>query len=191
MALDTLAAVAQCRGISRVVVVTDDELVAAGASALGHPWLEVIPDPGGGLSEAVRRGLAWLATGEGPAADRDPSRPSGPADGAWRAVLLADLPALTAADLESALASAPPGSRPWFVPDAAGTGTVFLVGEELAPAFGPDSAEAHRRAGYRRHELVSPRLRTDVDDRTGLAAALALGVGPRTDAALASATRLH
>ncbi|MEV6813934.1 2-phospho-L-lactate guanylyltransferase, partial [Micromonospora sp. NPDC051296] len=78
----------------------------------------------------------------------------------------------------------PPGVRR-FVADAPGTGTVLLAappGVPLDPRFGPDSAAAHLASGA--HPLAGdwPSLRRDVDTAGDLAAALRLGLGPRTAA---------
>jgi 2-phospho-L-lactate guanylyltransferase len=117
------------------------------------------------------------------------------------AVLLGDLPALRPHDLGSALAAAAEALRDGtgdpgraaappamvFVPDAERTGTVLLAGlrpDAVRPSFGPSSARDHARAGARRLDLPLPRLRRDVDTPADLAAAVALGVGPRTAAAL-------
>ncbi|MCZ9346581.1 2-phospho-L-lactate guanylyltransferase, partial [Streptomyces sp. TRM76130] len=76
-----------------------------------------------------------------------------------------------------------------FLPDAAGLGTTLLAvapGRALDPSFGPDS-----RRGHRASDAVELRLdavhsvRQDVDTGEDLRAALALGVGPRTAAAVA------
>jgi 2-phospho-L-lactate guanylyltransferase len=75
-----------------------------------------------------------------------------------------------------------------FVPDAEGTGTVLLAALTAAamrPAFGPGSARAHRAAGAHPLDVDLPRLRRDVDTPADLRTAIALGVGPRTRAALA------
>lgn len=161
LAQDTIQAALDCDAVASVVVVTSDRRLAAWARS----WCRVLADPGTGLSGAIATGLAALA-----AAD-------------VAGVLLADLPALSPTDLATALRAA--SQRPAFVPDAAGTGTVLLTGRaaELRPAFGPGSAAAHARHAVRL-ELDLPRLRRDVDDAADLAAALTLGVGRHTAAAL-------
>jgi 2-phospho-L-lactate guanylyltransferase len=178
IALDCLDAVLGCPDVVRVAVVTADPATAAAAHAAGAV---VVPEsrPGAGLPAAVADGLA---AAEGPVA-----------------VLLGDLPALRPVDLATALREAarallgPERGEPAamaFVPDADRTGTVLLAGLDAAalrPAFGPGSAGRHARSGARRLDLPLPRLRRDVDTRADLAAALALGVGPRTAAALGAA----
>jgi 2-phospho-L-lactate guanylyltransferase len=180
MALDTIEAALASPVVDSVLVVTSDVHVAAGATAAGA---RVEPDPGTGLNDAVRRGRDLLAadlpTGGGDgAADSD-------GDGRI-AVLLADLPALRAADLTAALAAC--GRHPSaYVPDAEGTGTVLLTAVSAAllePAFGAGSAQRHDQASQR-EELQLPRLRRDVDLAAGLEEARALGVGRRTSAVLA------
>ena len=75
-----------------------------------------------------------------------------------------------------------------FVPDADETGTVLLAALDAAamvPSFGPASASAHQAAGAVRLDVDLPRLRRDVDTPADLRAAVALGIGPRTQAVLA------
>jgi 2-phospho-L-lactate guanylyltransferase len=171
IALDCLDAVLACPDAAAVVVVTPDAGLAAAVSgtrarAVGESR------PGTGLLAALDDGLA---AAEGPVA-----------------LLLGDLPALRPEDLSAALRAAGEtlaagDHRMAFVPDADGTGTVLLAGpgpDAVDPSFGPSSALAHARAGARRLDLALPRLRRDVDTPADLAAALALGVGPRTAAAL-------
>ena len=103
------------------------------------------------------------------------------------AVLLGDHPALRPDELRAALDAA--AAYPLaVVPDAEGTGTALLTarrGAVLAPRFGPRSAERHVDTGAVRLELDLPGLRWDVDDRAALEAAVHLGVGARTRAAMA------
>jgi 2-phospho-L-lactate guanylyltransferase len=172
LALDCLDAVRATHAVRSVLVVTSDGGTAAACSAAGA---EVVLErsPGAGLLAAVDDGLAVA--------------PRGPV-----VVLLGDLPALTPADLAAALdacgRSLRAGARSALVPDAEGTGSVLLAAlaaGDLDPAFGPGSAAEHERRGAVRLGLDLPRLRRDVDTAADLAAALALGVGRRTRAALA------
>ncbi len=171
---DTLAAVLGCPLVDEVLVVSADEAVlrTIGSRPGVRPVIERLDDPG--LLGAVRAGLAALADRTGPVA-----------------VLLADLPALRAQDLSSALqaaaASLTAGARTVAVPDAAAVGTVLLAAagaHALDPAFGPSSLAAHRRRGAAVLVLDLPRLRRDVDTADDLRHALALGVGPHTRRAL-------
>ncbi|RYV51737.1 2-phospho-L-lactate guanylyltransferase [Pengzhenrongella frigida] len=175
---DTLAAGAAVHVVDRIIVVTADRRTADAArravrGASAPVVLDVVgePDPAG-LNPAVRAGL-------------DRARLVAPAHGV--AVLLGDLPALRAADLEAALVQA--ASHPLaLVADAAGTGTTLLTalpGQPVDPAFGPGSAGAHEARGHVR--LVVPPgsgLANDVDVRADLEVALTLGVGTRTRRAL-------
>lgn len=167
-ASDTLAVAAAVLGGrpgSRLVVVTADAPLVAEVA----PDALVVPDPGSGLGDAVLAGLAAC-----PAESR-------------RGVLLGDLPALTTSDLDAALDAAAGHARA-FVPDHDGTGTVLLTaagGVRLEPRFGAGSAAAHEALGHVRLGPALPGLRTDVDDLGSLEAAIALGVGPWTRAALA------
>jgi len=169
LALDTLSAVRDAVGSQRVIVVTGSRWLAG---ALDRSGCLVVADPGTGLNDAIRAGLAQV-----------PRQPPGPAG---VAVLLGDLPAARAEDLRTALNAAANQDRA-VVPDHRGEGTVLLTAlapQHIVPAFGPGSAARHTALGHRLLALELPRLRTDVDDSADLAAAVALGVGPRTAAAL-------
>ncbi len=162
LADDTLSAVVEAVGPGRLWLVTSDPGLARDWSGAGA---NLVPDPGGGLNAAIRAGLARVPVG------------------APRAVLLGDLPSLTAADLLAALHAG--GSLPdWFVPDAEGVGTVLRGGHSFEPRFGPGSALAHAGQGSVRLDLDLPRLRRDVDDPTSLAEAARLGLGPATSGVL-------
>lgn len=167
VAEDTLEQVCRALPPSQVVVVTSDPHAQEIAEGLGA---RVVADPGGGLNAAVRAGLESVpGVGDG--------RPG------W-AVLLGDLPALRAQDLQAALASC--AAYPsCVVPDADGTGTVLLTSTAgpPEPRFGTGSAARHA-VGSTLLELDLPRLRRDVDTATDLARAVSLGVGPRTSEAL-------
>jgi 2-phospho-L-lactate guanylyltransferase len=174
LAADTVAAALACRAVAGVLVVTDDRAASATLGALGA---RVEPDtPDAGLNAAVRFGAAR----------------AGDAGGPWIAALTADLPALRADELASALTAARPGPAGEiavrrFVPDAAGTGTTLLTappGSPLDPRFGPGSASEHARSGAIRLLGDWPTLRRDVDTPADLAAAAALGVGAHTAALL-------
>jgi 2-phospho-L-lactate/phosphoenolpyruvate guanylyltransferase len=166
LALDTVSAAVDAVGAGHLVVVTSDPDVVASVQGLA---VSTLPDPGEGLNGAVRAGLASVP----------PDHPA--------AVLLGDVPALRAADLRTALATAD-GYEGWFVPDAEGTGTVLLGGRRarsLRPRFGSGSAARHEADGHVRLDLALERLRRDVDDADSLGEALRLGVGPSTAALLA------
>jgi 2-phospho-L-lactate guanylyltransferase len=184
LASDTVRAARLAVGPEQVWVVTSDERFGAECLRQG---VRVVQDTGRGLNAAISEGLA--------AAGR-------PSVGA----LLGDLPALTAADLASALMAAAALPQA-FVPDAAGTGTVLRTamspssgpprahasetpGGPLAlpfvPRFGPDSAARHEADGATRLDLPLPRLRTDVDDLESLGRAAELGLGPATREAVES-----
>jgi 2-phospho-L-lactate guanylyltransferase len=176
LACDTAAAAVACPAVGRVVVVTSDP---AARSALADVGADVVPDlPDAGLNQAIAYG-ATVAR---------PRTPTAAMPGL--AALAADLPALRAEELADALRAAAdlagPGMR-GYVPDATGTGTVLLTappGLCLEPCFGPGSAAAHAASGAVALEGVWPGLRRDVDTPADLVSAAALGVGPRTCAAL-------
>lgn len=167
IALDTVDAARQVRGI-RVVVVTADPSIAAAARDLGVDV--VVEDAPAGIAAAIESGLA----------DAPPDSP--------RAALLADLPALRPADLAAALDEAAQHDRA-FVPDAEGTGTTLVTaraGFGLVHRFGEHSAAAHSEAGLVRLAVpTGSSLRRDVDVLAHLDEAVAAGVGPRTTALLA------
>lgn len=161
-ALDTVAAASSCPAIGAVTVVTSDARVA---DSLGLSARVVDEGPIPGLNAAIRFALAAV-----------PAR-------ADTAVLLGDLPALTAGELERALVLAGAHQRA-FVPDAEGSGTTLLTarrGVRLEPRFGRASAKAHERAGaVRLDDGGIARVRRDVDDLAALAEAARLGFGEHT-----------
>lgn len=167
-ALDTVAAAITSAAVDEVLVVTDDAVAGEALSELGA---RAVPDePRAGLNPAVRHG-ASLLLGSG--------RPVG--------ALAADLPALRPAELAAALDAAATAGRRCFVPDALGTGTVLLAappGVDLDPRFGAGSAAAHETSGALRLAGDWPTLRRDVDTVHDLAAAIRLGLGRSTAAAL-------
>lgn len=161
---DTIAAAVLAVGAAHVVIVTSDAALAAELAELG---IDVVADPGAGLNPAIEAGLHRLT---------QTNRPSRPA------VLLGDLPCVTAADLRDALTAARPHDQS-FVPDSDGIGTVLRCGgaaSGLRPRFGSASAARHAADGAARLDLDLPRLRTDVDDPASLVAAVGLGLGPHT-----------
>lgn len=167
-ALDTLEAAALCVQPGHLVVVTSDDATRSFATARRAV---VVGDAGGGLNAAVRWGVqtALRHVGDGPTA-----------------VLLGDLPALAAGELQTALDRCRAHGRA-FVPDAGGTGTVLLAAaraSDVVPRFGAGSAAAHEREGYMRLALALPGLRTDVDDDVALRAVVGIGTGRHTTAVL-------
>jgi 2-phospho-L-lactate guanylyltransferase len=156
IALDTVTAAG---GAARVIVVTP--------RATDFPGVQVVSDPGGGLSAAISAAIA--AAGDGPVA-----------------VLLGDVPALQTSELAAALAAAE-GHPLAFVPDADGQGTVLITAlraADHAPAFGEGSRAAHLAAGYVELAIAPDSgLRRDVDTPEHLAA-LAPRLGPHTAALL-------
>jgi 2-phospho-L-lactate guanylyltransferase len=165
---DVLTAVRECTIVADAVVATHDPTVAALAREHGADVCEDRAHPG--INAAAR----FAAQGR-----------SGPI-----AVLVSDLPCLTADDLAAVLQDAVDHERA-FVRDADGTGTTMLLAltaGDLDPHFGPGSAAAHAATGA--VDLTEtgdfPRARRDVDTVEALADAVALGVGPATRAALAA-----
>lgn len=166
--------------IGPVLVVTDDPVAAAAL-----PAASVEPDlPWAGLSAAVGHGAAVAAA-------------------RWPAtcvvVLAADLPALTVDALGAVVDAlvAPAcavahgrATSSGVVADADGVGTVLLAapaGTPLVPAYEGGSFARHRVGGAADlTPYADGRLRRDVDTVADLAAALDLGVGPATAAAVAA-----
>ncbi|WP_234331974.1 2-phospho-L-lactate guanylyltransferase [Streptomyces sp. NRRL S-87] len=165
-ALDTVAGALACAAVRDVVVVTDDAVAGARLAGLGA---RVVPDsPAAGLNAALAHG-ARVARGGRP--------------GAAVAAMNADLPALRPPELQRVLENASAFPRA-FLADAAGIGTTLLSaapGVELAPAFGGPSRARHSASGAVEIVLAGVEsVRRDVDTGADLAAAAALGLGPRT-----------
>ena len=154
--------------------------------------------PAGLTRPPVAVGPRARGSSSGEAAYRDPAHdpagldtgPAGPPR-APVAVLLGDVPALRARDLDAALDVA--ARHPLaYVPDAEGTGTTLATaraGEPLEAHFGQDSAARHTAAGFadlvaEHPGAIAPGLRRDVDTAAELREAVALGVGARTSAVL-------
>ncbi|MGW4033657.1 2-phospho-L-lactate guanylyltransferase [Streptomyces sp. NPDC004838] len=165
-AQDTVAALLACPAVRDVAVVTDDPVAGAELARLGA---RIVPDlPGAGLNAALAHGARTVRE----------ARPD-----AAVAALNADLPALRPAELTRVLAYAA-GFRRAFLADAAGIGTTFLSaasGVELRPGFGGRSRHRHSASGAREIPLDDvDSVRRDVDTADDLAAAAALGLGPRS-----------
>jgi 2-phospho-L-lactate/phosphoenolpyruvate guanylyltransferase len=173
-AADTVAAVLACERVARVLVVTDDHVLARGLVELGA---DVIPDGTTDLNGTLVQAAAEMHR-------RDPEL--------GLAAVCADLPALRPVDLDLALAASDP-VRMSFVSDQERVGTTAVIAptlEAFDPAFGGGSRRQHLDAGaHEVDEIDVPSLRRDVDDPESLAQALQLGVGPRTSL-VATALRL-
>ncbi|GAA2779259.1 2-phospho-L-lactate guanylyltransferase [Saccharopolyspora taberi] len=163
VAHDTVAAARNAAGVAAVVVITSDPELAASFAGAG---VEVLPDtPASGLNAALRHGDELLR-------ERGVRRVG---------ALQADLPALKPEALAAALRAA--GDDRSFCPDRHGTGTTLLLaepGRPLDPRFGAGSADAHADSGAKALHGPWESLRCDVDTEGDLAAATALGLGPRT-----------
>jgi 2-phospho-L-lactate guanylyltransferase len=149
---DVVAAAREAHGVDGVVIVSSDP----GLAALfpDEPPLApvtITPDPRHGLNGAIAHGIRVARSGD---------------SGAHIAVLLGDLPELTAAELSAALTAA--ARHPFaYVTDAAGTGSSMITlapGETAQPHFGAGSAAAHEAAGFARLDIApGSGLRRDVD----------------------------
>lgn len=164
MLADVLAATTSAVSVNSVFVVTSDVRVAQLAMYMGAHAVE---DTGTNLNAAILEGVAEAKRRN---------------DEAAVAVLMADLPSLTPADLDEALAIAGRHRR-GYVPDASGLGTTMLSaapGVQLVPQFGDRSAHAHLESGAGRISVVDPRVRQDVDTEADLHVATCLGLGKAT-----------
>ncbi|MFT4011121.1 MAG: 2-phospho-L-lactate guanylyltransferase [Nocardioidaceae bacterium] len=161
---DTIGAALGSPLVDTVLVVTDDAEFAGSLRDLG---VRVIPDGvEGDLNETLRLGAAEVVR----------ERPE-----LSIAALFADLPALTSADLTTALTAA--AYERCFVADADAVGSTLLTAHTLrdfTPAFGGSSRAAHLELGITELTDAPATLRRDVDTPEDLTAALALGVGPHT-----------
>ena len=167
LALDTAEAAAEADSVIGVLVVTNE----AAAPAFDElDALVVVEDEPAGLAAAIANGLATATELAAP--------------GRGVAILLGDLPALSSAELDAALATAA-AHQLAMVPDADGTGTTLVTaadGAAHSPAFGAGSRAAHLANGYVELEVgAASGLRTDVDTPEQLAA-LEGRLGPRTTA---------
>ncbi len=171
-AADTVEAALSCPVVARVLVVTDDHLLAAAMAALGA---DVLPD---GTSDDLNATLT-LAAAE--VHRRDPSL--------RLAALCADLPALRPGELADALDAAD-ATRMSFVADQDGVGTTAVIAPSLQafrPSFGDGSRRRHLDAGACEIDGVDvPGLRRDVDDPDALSQAARLGLGARTSMVVTS-----
>lgn len=166
---DSVAAALACADVARVLVVTDDHLLARSMADLGA---EVIPDGADDLNDTLVQAAAEMRR-------RDP--------GLGLVALCADVCALRPEELSLALRAADP-DRMSFVADEQRIGTTAVVAPTtatFAPAFGAGSRARHLEAGaFEIDGIDVPTLRRDVDDPEALEAARALGVGPRTSLVL-------
>lgn len=172
IALDTIAAVAVCESVARVVVVTDDGGLVV--QAFDIPGLRFVSERDAvGLNEAVAVGAETV-------------------EGMPRAALLGDLPSLRPADLAAALEAAASVDR-GVVADVEGTGSTLVTarpGVAWETSFGDGSFARHVALGCVPLQIPdASTLRRDVDDATQLAAAARLGLGARTSTLLGSSVR--
>ncbi|MFC5177607.1 2-phospho-L-lactate guanylyltransferase [Nocardioides taihuensis] len=167
---DAVAAASRAQLVKEVVVLTPDPSLGGLAGSLGATWL---PDQAvGGLNAAVRDGVRRLRHPVGHVA-----------------VMVADLPALDASELDTALGQLlDSDSGRLCVEDRSGGGTTLLAAREaraLVPQFGEDSAARHHEAGFSLATGALLGLRLDVDTLDDLRRAAALrSFGPVTARAL-------
>ena len=163
-ALDTVSACLAADLVEAVLVATDDVAFAERLQTLGAV---AIPD---GVSDDLNGSLRQAAA---EARRRWPDLVP--------VAVCADLPALLADDLDTALGAVAPG-EPAYVVDAAGVGTTTYTAAyaDFDPRFGIGSALAHDTAGARAVSGDLLTLRRDVDDVDDLRVAVGLGVGRHT-----------
>ncbi|RYU12305.1 2-phospho-L-lactate guanylyltransferase [Nocardioides iriomotensis] len=165
-AADTVAAALASSSVDVVLAVTDDHRLAAELRDLGA---EVMPDVAvDDLNASLLQAVAELVRR---------------APGLRPAAICADLPALRPAELDRALAATLPHDLA-FVADADGIGTTLLSAAarpDFRPGFGPGSRLVHLDHGAVEVGVDDiDSVRRDVDTPRDLAAALRLGIGPRT-----------
>lgn len=180
-AVDAVDAARTATRVGRILVVTEDPLVAGVLASRGAVIVREARGPG--LNPAVEAGIDAALAG-------DPQRRV--------AVMTADLPAVTGAEIDAALASAQSHRRA-VLADAEGTGTVLLTADPFAPVpadpyvpvpvrprprFGEGSFARHVAAGHTPLTGAHPGLRRDVDTGEDLETARLLGVGDMTGSAL-------
>jgi 2-phospho-L-lactate/phosphoenolpyruvate guanylyltransferase len=147
----TVAVLRHCAAIHRVALATPETTLAARLE------VDLIPDRGS-LNRAIADGSAWAS--------------SLAATGLL--VIPADLPYLSAPDVEQLIRSAPPPPSVVIAPTHdGGTGALFLQPPAaLPPHFGQDSFARHTIAatelGVRVHELHLAGFATDLDTLTDL-----------------------
>jgi 2-phospho-L-lactate guanylyltransferase len=182
MAMDTAAAVAGAAAVADVLVVVEDE--ADGREIGRLPGVRVLLTRTRDLNDAIADGLVALGLDRSAAARARSRHEGAGASGSGPvATLPADLPSLTADELDAALAACLP-HRVAVVADRQGTGTTLLAAtspELLVPQYGVGSLARHVAAGAVPIELPADSgLRRDVD----LADDLAGVAGRRTVAVL-------
>ena len=166
-ALDVVDVLQESPDIDLVVVVTADDDVRAAVEGV-----EVVPDRGQTLDDAVSQGCAHVLAG----------------GGSRVVVVPSDLPCLTVAALADVVRLSE-GQAHAYCPDAEGDGTSMVVSRDasnLVTSYGAGSAAAHVAAGLVPLLDAPPRARRDVDTLAHLREAESLGVGPRTAAAIAA-----
>ena len=165
-ALDVIDVLTESPEIDLVVVVTSDDDVRADVGDV-----EVIPDRGRGLNDAVAQGCGHVV-----------------ARGASQVVVVpSDLPCLTVPALAEVLRMSRSHAHA-FCPDGEGDGTSLVVSSDpasLVTSYGPGSATAHRAAGLVPLLEAPSEARRDVDTLAHLREAEFMGVGRRTAAVIA------
>ncbi|HXK24166.1 MAG TPA: 2-phospho-L-lactate guanylyltransferase [Myxococcota bacterium] len=172
MMADVVEALRAVRSLGRVAVVTPDAEVARAAEAAGA---EALLRDAPGLNPSIEQASAEVA-----------SEP-----GAGVLVVLGDVAALAAEDVERLLEAGAAGGVALAPSRDGGTSALLRVPRDAIPArFGEGSAKRHReeaqRRGVRYVELALPSLAIDVDVAEDAVEILRCGtLGRRTRAALA------
>ncbi|WP_157559620.1 NTP transferase domain-containing protein [Nocardioides sp. Soil777] len=156
LAASTVRAGLASESVGAVFVVTSDPDISRDALLAGA---RVVAEP---------RPLGMVR-----AADLGRQRALGGRPDAPVAIIVADLPELRPADLDTVVREFLLTRSPLFVADHQGTGTTFLIhGPERCPGigFGRNSAVMHERLGYRRAGASPLSLRRDLDTAEDLPA---------------------
>ena len=167
---DCVTAALAAPEVGRVLVVTADDVAAAGLAGLGA---RIAREPA--AADGLDRLNAAIVFGAGRSGDEWPDLRVG--------ALTGDLPSLRTEELSAVLRRGAAIDGRSFVPDAAGSGTTLLLGAAdgtLDPRFGADSRARHARSGAAELFGVGRSVRQDVDTLADLESALRLGVGVHT-----------
>jgi 2-phospho-L-lactate/phosphoenolpyruvate guanylyltransferase len=160
---DVLTAAVHTPQVGQIIVVGDV------CAEITHPKVAYTADPSAGLNAALIHASTLLAPNT------------------YTMALMADLPAISPADISAALLEAEKFERS-FICDAEGIGTTALMAHrpaDLDPRFGPRSRAAHAASGAVELQVADlGRMHRDVDTEVGLWDAERLGVGQHTHAVL-------
>lgn len=141
------------RAVGRILVVSDADLSEELAGRRREDQVEtLVQSPGGGLNEAVAEAVCHIRAQDGVSP---------------LVVIHADLPYLSAAEVDGLLGEVERLGRDAFVPDCTGRGSTVIAlfpGSPHRAAFGPNSAARHAESGFTEIQLPQQSgLRHDLD----------------------------